>query len=86
VDYATGLQAVEQLRPLVPTNATMAQLALRWILMFPEVTATIPGAKSEKQIEDNARAAELPALTADEMALVRAVYDEHFRNTTHAQW
>ena len=86
VDYAIGLQAVEQLRSLVPKNATMAQLALRWILMFPEVTATIPGAKSEKQIEDNARAAELPPLTDDEMALVRAVYDEHFRNTTHAQW
>ncbi|TMD87666.1 MAG: aldo/keto reductase [Chloroflexi bacterium] len=38
VDYETGLQAVEALRPLVPQGATMAQLALRWILMFPEVT------------------------------------------------
>ncbi|OLB34710.1 MAG: aldo/keto reductase, partial [Ktedonobacter sp. 13_2_20CM_53_11] len=32
VDYETGLQAVEALRPLVPPGATMAQLALRWIL------------------------------------------------------
>src|SRR5438876_3296463 len=38
VDYETGLRAVEELRPLVPPGASMAQFALRWILMFPEVT------------------------------------------------
>jgi aryl-alcohol dehydrogenase-like predicted oxidoreductase len=86
VDYTTGLQALEQLRALVPNGASMAQLALRWILMFPEVTATIPGGKSERQIEDNARAADLPPLSDGEMAQVRAVYDRYFRKTTHAQW
>ena len=35
VDFETGLRAVEQLRPLVPKGATLAQLALRWILEFP---------------------------------------------------
>src|SRR5205814_9277231 len=62
VDYETGLQAVEQLRPLVPQGATMAEFALRWILMFPEVTSAIAGAKNPEQVEDNVRAATLPPL------------------------
>ena len=35
-------EAVEELRPLVPSGATLAQLALRWILMFDAVTCAIP--------------------------------------------
>jgi len=53
VDYETGLQAVEELRPFVPQGWTMAQFALRWILMFPEVTSAIPGAKNPGQVEEN---------------------------------
>jgi aryl-alcohol dehydrogenase-like predicted oxidoreductase len=45
VDFETGLRAVEQLKKLVPAKATLAQLALRWILEFPAVTCAIPGAK-----------------------------------------
>jgi aryl-alcohol dehydrogenase-like predicted oxidoreductase len=86
VDYATGLEAVETLRPLVPPGASMAQLALRWILMFPAVTAAIPGAKNEKQVEDNVRAAELPALSDDAMKAVRATYDRYLRTAIHSKW
>ena len=56
VDFDIGLKAVEELRPLVPPGATMAQMALRWILMFEAVTCTIPGAKRPAQVEDNLRA------------------------------
>jgi aryl-alcohol dehydrogenase-like predicted oxidoreductase len=86
VDYATGLEAVEELRPLVPPGASLAQLALRWILMFPEVTAAIPGARSPAQVEENAAAAELPPLTAETMAKVRKVYNGHFRDAIHDRW
>src|SRR5579864_2694151 len=51
VDYETGLKAVEELRPLVPHGASMAQFALRWILMFGEVTSAIAGAKSAEQAQ-----------------------------------
>ena len=86
VDYETGLQAVEELRPLVPEGASMAQLALRWILMFPEVSAAIPGARNVLQTEDNVRAAELPALSGEAMATVRAVYDRYVRASVHPRW
>ena len=86
VDYDTGLRAVDELRALVPPEATMAQLALRWILMFPEVSAAIPGAKDARQTEDNVRAASLPALSDDVMARARDVYDRYVRAEVHDRW
>lgn len=86
VDYETGLQAVEELRALVPGNATMAQWALRWILMFDAVTCVIPGAKRPSQALDNIRAADLPPLTDAQMALVRDVYDRLIRPQVHQRW
>src|SRR6185436_2332464 len=50
VDYETGLRAVEELRPLVPSGVTLAQFALRWILMFDAVSCVIPGARRPDQI------------------------------------
>ncbi len=86
VDYETGLQAVEELRQLVPPDATMAQFALRWILMFPEVTTAIPGAKNPRQAEDNVRASALPPLSAETMQRVRAVYDRYIRAQVQNRW
>jgi aryl-alcohol dehydrogenase-like predicted oxidoreductase len=86
VEYARALEAVDRLRPLVPPTVTMAQYALRWILMFPAVTAAIPGGKTERQVEDNVAASELPALSAAEMAEVRKVYDERIREAVHGHW
>src|SRR3954463_4020337 len=74
VDYETGLQAVEELRPLVPAGATMAQWALRWILMHDAVTCAIPGAKRAEQVDDNAAAADLAPLSDEAMAKMRDVY------------
>ncbi len=86
VDYEEGVRAAEELKALVPGDATLAQLALRWILMFPEVTAAIPGARSPQQVEENVRAAELPRLSADAMAAARTVYDRYFRAAVHSRW
>lgn len=86
VEYTTGLQAVEELRPLVPQGATLAQLALRWILMFPEVTAAIPGAKTPLQAEENVQAAQLPPLAPETMRRVQAIYDSLIRPEVHARW
>ncbi len=86
VDFAAGLAAVEELRALTPANATMAQLALRWILMFDAVTCAIPGAKNVQQVEDNVAAADLPPLTAEQMAVVEDVYDRYIRAQVHQRW
>jgi aryl-alcohol dehydrogenase-like predicted oxidoreductase len=86
VDYETGLDAVEALRALVPEGATMAQLALRWILMFDAVSAVIPGAKRPSQAEDNAKASDLAPLTPEQMKAVENVYDRLIRPQVHQRW
>ena len=86
VPYETGLAAVERLRTLVPEGATLAQLALRWVLMFDAVSCAIPGAKTGEQARDNAAAASLPPLNAETMATVRAVYDHAIRPCVHHRW
>ena len=86
VPYETGLQAVEELKSLVPQGATLAQLALRWILMFDGVSTVIPGAKSPAQVEDNSAAADLPPLGEAQLEAVRSVYDRYIRPTVHQRW
>jgi aryl-alcohol dehydrogenase-like predicted oxidoreductase len=86
VDYETGLKAVEELRPLIPASATMAQLALRWILMFPAVTCAIPGAKRPGQVEENVAAADLPPLSKETMTEIRKLYDARIRPLVHHYW
>lgn len=86
VDYALSLQAVEELRPLVPEGWTMAQFALRWILMFDAVTCVIPGAKRISQAEDNANAAELPPISDETMAKVAEIYERMIKSQVHQLW
>ena len=86
VPYEVGLQAVEELRPLVPAGATMTQFALRWILMFDAVTCAIPGAKRTAQEIDNAGASNLPALSPETMAAAQDTYDRLIRPYVHGRW
>ena len=86
VDYETGLQAVDQLRPLVPEGWSMPQFALRWILMHKAVSCTIPGAKNPKQAEDNTAAADLPAISAEVMEQIEQIYTTRIRESVHHYW
>ena len=86
VDFETGLEAVEELRPLVPEGATMAQFSLRWILMFDAVSLAIPGAKNPRQAIDNAMAAGLPPLSDEAMAKIKFIYDTRIRAQVHQRW
>jgi aryl-alcohol dehydrogenase-like predicted oxidoreductase len=86
VDYETGLAFVEELRPLVPEGWTLAQLALRWILMADGVTATIPGAKHPDQARANAAAADLPPLPATTMERISELYEARIKPLVHQRW
>jgi aryl-alcohol dehydrogenase-like predicted oxidoreductase len=86
VDYQVGLAAVEELRPLVPPGFTMAQLAMGWILQHEAVTCAIPGGKTPAQVEDNVRAAELPALSAETRARIDSLYQARIRPLVHQRW
>ena len=86
LDYETGLRAVESLRPIVPAGQTMAQLALRWILMFPAVTCAIPGAKRPAQVEENVAAADLSPVSGETMSQIRHIYDQRIKEHVHHYW
>jgi aryl-alcohol dehydrogenase-like predicted oxidoreductase len=86
VDYETGLKAVEELKALCPAGVSLAQFALRWILMFDAVTCAIPGAKRPSQAEENFSAADLPPLSNEAMAAARAIYDRYIRELVHQRW
>jgi aryl-alcohol dehydrogenase-like predicted oxidoreductase len=86
VPFDVALQAVDELRALVPAGATMAAFALRWILMEDAVTVVIPGAKSPAQAQANAVAAELAPLSADVMAAAREVYRRLIAPHVQAHW
>jgi len=66
IDEARGFDAVEALDEIAKQKgATVAQVALAWLLAQPGVTSIIIGANKMSQLEDNLKAADLD-LTADE--------------------
>jgi aryl-alcohol dehydrogenase-like predicted oxidoreductase len=86
VDYETGLLAVEELRRLIPVGMSMAQMAMRWILMFDAVTCAIPGAKRTDQVEENIKTADLPPLDEKTMAQIEKIYTARIKPLVHHYW
>ena len=85
VPYEMGLEAAEALKELFGT-ADLAPIAIRWILMHPEVSVVIPGASRASQVTGNVRAASLPPLTDAQMRGAAEIYDRYLRDTIHPQW
>ena len=86
VPYETGVAAAAELQRMLPEGPTMAQTALRWILMQDAVSTAIPGAKNVDQAVANAAASDLPALDAATMAAVEDVYGHSIAEHVHARW
>jgi aryl-alcohol dehydrogenase-like predicted oxidoreductase len=86
VDLERGVEAVRELEEIRPAGMTMAQFALRWVLMFDAVSCAIPGAKRPDQAAENAAAADLPPLSDETMRAVEDVYDRRIREQVHHRW
>ncbi|CCU78337.1 Aldo-keto reductase [Halanaerobium saccharolyticum subsp. saccharolyticum DSM 6643] len=86
VDFELGLKAVEELEEIKPEGLTMAQFALKWILMHDAVSCVIPGGKKPWQVKDNAAASEADDLSAEVMERVDEIYDEYIRDSVHHLW
>jgi aryl-alcohol dehydrogenase-like predicted oxidoreductase len=86
VPFEVGLQAVEEVRKLVPAGASMAAFALKWILMSEAVTVVIPGARNAEQAKGNAAAAELAAISADVMTATKEIYARLVAPHVHQRW
>lgn len=86
VDYDLGLKAVSALKELFPGQEPLAAWAIRWVLMFPEVSTVIPGASRVQQVQPNIQAADLPALRPEQMQGVQRIYEQYIKETVHDQW
>ena len=86
VDYDTALAAVEEIRRVTPEGVSMAQFALRWILMFDAVTCAIPGAKTPGQAANNGAASDLPPLSPETMKAVESIYSQRIAPLVDQRW
>jgi aryl-alcohol dehydrogenase-like predicted oxidoreductase len=86
VPYDVALEAMDQIRPLIPEDVSPAQFALQWILSHEAVSTVIPGGKNPVQVSDNAAAGDLGLLTGEQMAQVTEVYDTYARPFVHDRW
>jgi aryl-alcohol dehydrogenase-like predicted oxidoreductase len=86
VDYDTALDAVEQLRSLVPQGMSMTQFALKWILSFSSVSCAIPGGKTPEQVRDNCLTSDLPPLPEQALEGVKRIYRERIAPLVHQRW
>ncbi|MGC9973059.1 MAG: aldo/keto reductase [Bryobacteraceae bacterium] len=86
VDYDTALEAVEEIRQLLPPGSSMAQFALRWILMFDAVSCAIPGGKRPAQVRENCAASGLAPLPEEAMAAIARIYEAKIRPLVHQRW
>jgi len=86
VDFDRGLKAVEELKKLFPEVQNLAPIALQWILKFPEVSCTIPGASKEEQLLSNLSIYELPELSNEKIKQMNKIYEEYLKQEVHHRW
>jgi aryl-alcohol dehydrogenase-like predicted oxidoreductase len=77
-----SVERADALKPLVPNGMTMPELALRFILNNPTVSAIIPGMRKLKHVESNIAASEAGPLPEDLHTRLR----EHRWERTPTKW
>ena len=72
-EFKNDLVKVGKLQSLVNPERTLAQAALQFVLEHDAVTTVIPGARNSRQVMANIAAADAPALSDEELALIGSV-------------
>lgn len=74
VPFDRAVDLAEEIRAWVPEGMSMAQMAMRWILDYPEVSTVITGASRPQQVVENAAVAGLAPLTLELHQQLSAFY------------
>ena len=85
INFAKGLEAVEELKKIKPEGFSLTDLSLKWILSHPEVTVVIPGAKNKIQAELNVKASELNDINSIKDS-IKEIYNKYFKKDIHNNW
>lgn len=86
VPWEEALEAVEELKSIVPEGLSMVELALRWILDHPAVSTVIPGASRVEQVLSNIAAAARPPLDNDTHQRIAELYSRRIAPLVHHLW
>lgn len=88
IEFEKGLELVEELKEISASYSlgTLAQLALRWILMYEQVSTVIPGASKVEQLLNNIEASELPQIDAEIFERIERLYQQKVRPLVHHLW
>jgi aryl-alcohol dehydrogenase-like predicted oxidoreductase len=86
VDFDVALDAVDEIRRLVPEGVTMANFALRWILDHQAVSCVIPGARNQQQVTQNVAASDLPPLKPQQAKALADLYEAKISPLVHQRW
>ena len=85
VNFEKGLQAVEELKKILPKDFSLSQLALKWILMHQEITVVIPGAINSIQVKENTDVSKKKSIN-DIMPEIKSIYEKYIKNDVHHRW
>src|SRR5260221_10134301 len=68
----SSVEHAEALKPIVPADMTMPEMALRFILSNPDVSSVIPGMRKSRYVEANVAASEAGPLPEELLRTLRA--------------
>ena len=85
VNFNKALEAVDELKNILPEGITLSQLSLKWILMHDAVSIVIPGAKNKDHVALNTSASELNEISSL-MNEINSVYTKYFFDDVHHRW
>jgi len=86
IPLSSGFKAVEQLKAIQPKGYTMAQFALKWILMHKDVSTVIPGGKRPEQIFGNTKTSDMKNLSPRVIHAVKKIYESSVKPLVHQRW
>ncbi len=85
VNYSKALEAVEELKNIIPSKITLSQLSLKWILMHEAVSVVIPGAKNKDHVDLNTTSSEVNEISSL-MNKINQIYTKYFYDDVHHRW
>ena len=81
-----AFEAIEELKKELGSGQSLAAFALKWVLMFPEVSTVIPGASKLSQLESNSMVSSLPPLSPEQMKIAATIYEKYIKAEVHHLW
>mgnify|MGYP001173113029 FL=1 len=86
VPFETGLEAVEKLNEIFNGHDSLAQVALKWILLNQKISVIIPGASKLEHIHNNMRAGNILKFNNEQLRAAQDVYEYSIRPHIHDLW